>query len=107
MAKVIDSMLAFLANRVTFVMESKSASFTAAANTAVSDDLSISKAGYYPLGIVGVRLNGTGVSYMNVYHYYLNSASVGSGTVRYGLRNLGTASVTGTVYFYVLWQKQS
>lgn len=70
-----------------------------------SQTLSISKAGYVPLGIVGVRCNYTSgqTGARNVYYYYLSSRTAGAGTVSYGVRNLDSASTKGTISFEILW----
>lgn len=70
-----------------------------------SQTLSISKAGYVPLGIVGVRCNNTSgqTGARNVYYYYFSSRSLGAGTISYAVRNLDSSQNRGTISFEVLW----
>lgn len=78
---------------------------TNASTTASSATLSISKSGYYPLGIVGVSLAGTNYMYVNLFNYYLSAQNDGSGTITYRYRNNSTATFSGTIKFKVLWVK--
>lgn len=61
------------------------------------------KAGYYPIGIVGLNVGGTNRMYANVYEYRISSKSTGSCTVTYRFRNNASVAVSLTVYFDILW----
>lgn len=78
---------------------------TDATTTASSATLNIGAPGYYPLGIVGVKLTGTNFMYVNLFNYYLSAQSNGSGTITYRYRNNSTATFSGKIEFRVLWVK--
>ena len=67
----------------------------------------VTKAGYYPLGIVGYRVYYVSgqTSYQNVYQCYISSASVGSATVRFSFANTHTAQAKSNIYVRILWAK--
>lgn len=88
------------------VSEHSTASLSAnASTTASSATLNIGAPGYYPLGIVGVKLTGTNYMHVNLFDYYLSAQKNGSGTITYRYRNNSTAKFTGTIKFKVLWVK--
>ena len=78
---------------------------TDATTTASSATLNIGAPGYYPLGIVGVKLTGTNYMHVNLFNYYLSVQKNGSGTITYRYRNNSTATFSGTIKFRVLWVK--
>lgn len=78
---------------------------TDATTTASSATLNIGAPGYYPLGIVGVKLTGTNFMHVNLFNYYLSAQKNGSGTITYRYRNNSTATFRGTIEFRVLWVK--
>lgn len=81
---------------------------TNASTTISASTLSISKSGYYPLGIVGTYMTGTNLMYINVFNEYLSAQSNGSGTISYRYRNNATSGTfTGTLNFKVLWVSTS
>ena len=70
---------------------------------------SVTKAGYYPLGVIGWRLvngSGSGGSYGLPHALRISSASVGSATVAYGFRAVGGNVSNCTLYVTILWQKR-
>lgn len=62
----------------------------------------VSKTGYKPLGLVGIRKIGTGHSYVLFYNQYVNP-DVGNCYI--GVRNVNTSAVTVTVYVKILFVK--
>lgn len=77
------------------------------ANTAYSGTITATKAGYYPIAIVGWATNYvTGqVTARSMHTLYLSSQAVGSATITYGIRNNYSASNNGSHTFYILWAK--
>lgn len=68
----------------------------------------VTKAGYYPLGVMGWRIvngSGSGGLYCIPRGGSLSSHSVGSATISTGFRAVGGAVNNCTVYFSVLWMK--
>lgn len=65
----------------------------------------VTKNGYYPLGVVGWRLSGTGSSYGLAYAMHLESPANNSCTIRAGLRASGGAVSGATLEATVLWRK--
>lgn len=65
------------------------------------------KAGYYPLGVVGTSRTGTGSTFGNVVGLHMTAQSEGSVTLRTNIRNISTTSaITAiTIYADVLWMK--
>lgn len=67
-----------------------------------------SKSGYYPLGIVGWRLengSGSGSSYGFPYRLRLSSVSTGSATISAAFRAIGGNVNNCTLYVTILWRK--
>lgn len=62
----------------------------------------VSKTGYKPLGLVGIRKTGTGHSYVMFYNQYINPDA---GNCYIGVRNVNTSAVTVTVYAKILFVK--
>lgn len=80
---------------------------TLAGNTTKTGSISFSKAGWYPLAIVGINMNGTGLSGIQIYRLRITSRASGSVTIDYGVRNRFSASWTGgSLGAYVLWVKE-
>lgn len=75
---------------------------TGAATTAT-----FTKSGYLPIGIVGHRFTGDYIAYANLIQLYLSSASSGSATVTYRIRNLGTNAISASLNVDILWLKVS
>ena len=66
------------------------------------------KAGYYPIGVVGHQLSGTGVGQIVPYSIYLSAKSSGACTCTVGIRNNNTGSaISGSIGVRVLWQKEA
>ena len=68
-------------------------------------EFNITKAGYYPVGVVG--LNSPNTSAFVPSRVRLKAQSVGSGTISYEIRNVASSSVTGNFKVDVLWVKAS
>jgi len=67
-----------------------------------------SKAGYYPIGVVGYQMSGTGVGQIVPYSCYLSAKSSGACTVTAGIRNNNTSNtISGSLIVRVLWQKEA
>ena len=80
---------------------------TLAANTNTTSTLSITKSGYYPIGIVGVAWSWTEgqTALLNLTQNYLSNVSDGSAAINYSVRNMHTSRTVFTYTFYVLWVK--
>lgn len=77
---------------------------TAGSYKAVSK--SVTKSGWYPVGIAGWDVDGTRESFQFPYRYYLGNRANGSVTVYAGLYNRHTSNpFSGSLHIYVLWQK--
>ena len=64
----------------------------------------VTKDGYYPIGIVGYTLGGNGYSWCFVPQLYLSNTSLGSGKINWMVRNSNTSKFTGgTLSVRVLW----
>jgi len=66
-------------------------------------DITITRSGYTPIGIVGVILEGTWSDGCHVFRAYLNTST----TARIGLRNrlaAGTADATVKITVYILYR---
>lgn len=77
------------------------------AGTYASGTVTLTKAGYYPLGVVGMDLSGTGSTWVIPMRWHITAAAVGSATVEYVARNAGTADASVTITADVLWVKTS
>lgn len=72
--------------------------------------ISLSKSGYTPIGVVGWNIESSSSSavnagYANLMRCYLSARGNGTGTVTYVYRNLGSGTLTATLYVDVLWLK--
>lgn len=65
----------------------------------------ITKEGYYPLGIVGYNMYGTNHQSCNLIVLDLSNRANGSATVRYRVRNLAGVAATLSIQANVLWRK--
>lgn len=65
----------------------------------------ITKDGYYPLGIVGYNMYGTNHQSCNLIVLDLSNRANGSATVRYRVRNLAGVTATLSIQANVLWRK--
>ncbi len=65
----------------------------------------ITKEGYYPLGIVGYNMYGTNHQSCNLIVLELSNRSNGSATVRYRVRNLASVTATLSIQAQILWRK--
>ena len=77
--------------------------------TQTSGTANVTKAGAYPIGIVGHRCangSGSGGSYALPHALYISSASVGSATVSYGIRAVGGNVSNCDLYATILWKYQ-
>lgn len=79
-------------------------SLTAGSSTTAT--LTVTKAGFRPIGIVGVRSNqASNAQSIVAAQFYLSASNIGSGTITYGVRNAGSSTLSGVTYtFTVLWQ---
>ena len=66
---------------------------------------SITKAGYYPVGIIGYDIAGTASTWLFPFKLNLTSVTLGSATIYCNLRNFGTGTSSGTMTVMVLWCK--
>lgn len=106
----IKKLLARILAQITFVMQEHTVSTSVTVNSGASANLNytVSKSGYYPLGIVGWRLangNGSGGSYGLPFGLRLTSASNGSAGVYIGLRAADGKVNSCTLYVTILWRK--
>lgn len=65
----------------------------------------ITKEGYYPLGIVGYNMYGTNHQSCNLIVLDLTNRANGSCDIRYRVRNLASVSATLSIQANVLWRK--
>lgn len=75
-------------------------------NTGTGFEIPCSKAGYYPLGIVGIQIAGSASGSADVRQYRLQNQSSGSGTAFVYVWNNNSASQTWTITAHVLWVKE-
>ena len=69
---------------------------------------SLTKSGYYPLGVVGHNTSGSNIAGINVYNDYLSDRASGSATLNWGVRNTFASTATSSdakVTFKILWCK--
>lgn len=81
-------------------------SFSVASGSSDYSEYQITKTGYYPLGVVGWRVNngsGTGGSYALPFANHLSSRGYGSASVMVGIRAVGGNVNNCTLYATVLW----
>lgn len=79
---------------------------TQAKATQTSYRQSFTKAGYYPLGIVGWYMEGTGVGQLVPYMMRVETAANGSASVNYGIRNNNSnTDITVKLHIMILWKK--
>lgn len=79
---------------------------TQAKATQTSYRQSFTKAGYYPLGIVGWYMEGTGVGQLVPYMMRVETAANGSARVNYGIRNNNSnTDITVKLHIMILWKK--
>ena len=64
-----------------------------------------SNSGYYPLGVVGFDVTGTGTANTLYLKSYLSARSEGSCTCYGGVKNVSNTSVSATLHWWVLWIK--
>ena len=65
----------------------------------------ITKEGYYPLGIVGYNMYGTNHQSCNLIVLDLSNRANGSANVRYRVRNLASVTATLSIQAQILWRK--
>lgn len=82
-----------------------SSSINTTAGASLAASLSISKSGFKPIGIVGIRTNETASNQIVLPTYcYLSASNNGYGTISYGAKNVGTTALNSVVFtFSVLW----
>ena len=92
-----------------FVAEEVSlgSSITVNSSTNASGDVTFTKAGYYPLGIVGFRSSGSGSTSVYPARIYISSASSGSATVTYLLKSTQASDASINQRVTILWVKMS
>lgn len=72
----------------------------------ISGNVTISKAGYYPLAIVGWSASGAYSGFITPGRLYLQNETVGSGTVTYNFQNNADFQLTSQGFSArVLWVK--
>lgn len=80
---------------------------TLTGNGAHDDEyITITKTGYYPVGIVGYEETGTLTSFLHLYATFITDATIGSGKIRFNRRVTGysgSTTLSGKVIFSVLW----
>lgn len=68
----------------------------------------VTKAGYFPIGICGIRITGTGSPDICINNFWLSSVSSGSATISYRWKNFGTVNRTNIgIAASVLWIKET
>lgn len=70
-----------------------------------SKNYAITKAGYYPIGVVGANVTGTNRMFQNLYEVLLSGRANGSATVIYRFRNNANVAVSIGLAVDVLWMK--
>lgn len=65
----------------------------------------ITKEGYYPLGIVGYNMYGTNHQSCNLIVLDLSNRANGSANIRYRVRNIGGVTATLSIQAQILWRK--
>lgn len=65
----------------------------------------ITKEGYYPLGIVGYNMYGSTHQSCNLIVLDLSNKANGSANVRYRVRNMGGVTATLSIQAQILWRK--
>ena len=80
-------------------------SMSISANNYGDETKTYSKAGYYPLGLVGWSLTGSQATLCFVARYFLSSVSDGSCELTIRVRNTSTSAASPTVSIYILWVK--
>ena len=111
----LDTVESTLANKLNsnalygkFSVSTGAVSVTVNANNYNSNTGSaVSKSGYYPLGIVGYDITGTGSSVAVPIKYYLTDRGNGTCKVFAGLRNNGSSQANWTFTAYILWVKMT
>lgn len=78
---------------------------TVAASDINNKTITVTKSGYYPLGLVGWHTAGTGVTLGELYRFYPTNAQLGSIQLTAYFRNSYTSSQSYTIRGYVLWIK--
>lgn len=58
---------------------------------------------FYPLGVVGWNLGGTGSTYLSVFEYYLSSRGWGTCDLTVAVRNYNSSAVSATLSPKILW----
>lgn len=84
-----------------------SSTMTTASETNVTNSINGTKAGYYPLGVIGFHYTYTSGStaHINMYSMYIYSRSNGSFSLTFSARNRYSASTVWSLRVYVLWAK--
>ncbi len=101
--KLLTKMLTWM--NMPLAVTSTSQTSTVSSGGAFSVVKSVTKSGYYPVGIVGINMSGTNSGYGVPRSFFLDNVQNGSATVTAYITNRGTSSNSWTVTFYVLWVK--
>lgn len=80
-------------------------SLTSASGAYQSSTKSVSKTGYYPVGIVGWYCSGTQSSFALIASLCLIDRAIGSATLHWMVRNMGTQTQSATLNVHVLWMR--
>ena len=79
---------------------------TVASNSYRAVSKTITKSGYYPIGVAAWEVSGTYGSFQHPYKYHLGDRQIGSATLYSGLYNRnGNNAYAGDLYVWVIWQK--
>ena len=83
-----------------------SSPISVAANTdSGAQTATVTKAGYYPYGIIGWNVTGTNRAFQNLYECMFTARATGSGTITFRFRNNASAAVNIGIVVHVLWIK--
>ena len=84
-----------------FTVTTETATYSASANAAATGSNTFTKAGWYPLGIVGYK---SGAYKCTAYKMYPSAISDGSITVSWAFRNMDSSAHNNTTAtFQILW----
>ena len=83
-------------------------SSTSLASLASSDGtVSVPKSGWYPLGVLSWKLDGSGSTHVTVYKLYISNRKSGSATLSYGIRSIIKSTATINEFSaWILWVKE-
>lgn len=106
-AKVTNELAALKTNIVSFE-HTLTTSLSCNSGAQSTNTYTVTKSGYYPLGVVGwycANGSGSGGSYCLLHALRITSASSGSATLSVGVRAVGGNVTNCTFHAYILWRK--